>query len=230
MLRCRDVCSGPATHQPAPRAVSPSTVSKGPVTNSASPEALDPEGGSGLFSGRKRRPCISSGGTLPTASLRPLCGRALLKSLTSQPISLLRGGKAISQKETCLVNTIDHIGIVVSDTESVVSWFGTRLGLVVVHSEVLNERNVRLTHLSPAGAAEIPSLQLVEPVGPGPIHDYLVERGAGLHHICFGVADMATTVKSASPSAEPETYVGVNGRLACFIDERPAGVYVELIE
>lgn len=129
-----------------------------------------------------------------------------------------------------MVTSIDHIGIVVSDTGPAASWFATRLGLVVVHSEVLEERGVRLTHLSPAGAAECSSLQLVEPVGPGPVQDYLVERGPGLHHICFGVGDITTAVKSATPSSEPETYIGVNGRLACFIDERPAGVYIELIE
>jgi hypothetical protein len=46
--------------------------------------------------------------------------------------------------------------------------------------------------------------------------------------VCFRVHDMAAA-RRHFPSAEPN-FTGGSGRAACFLEDRPAGLYVELIE
>ena len=86
------------------------------------------------------------------------------------------------------IRRLDHVAIVIEDTNTALRYFEGRLGLRVVHSEDLSEPPVRLTYLD-AGNAFI---QLVEPLTPSSqIALFLAENGEGVHHVCFGVNDVA---------------------------------------
>jgi hypothetical protein len=83
---------------------------------------------------------------------------------------------------------------------------------------------VRLVHFDCGNV----DLQLVQPTAEGGLSRDLERMGEGLHHVCFRVADM-DDARAQLGSSEP-TFTGGNGRTACFLGTRPAGLYVELIE
>jgi methylmalonyl-CoA/ethylmalonyl-CoA epimerase len=118
-----------------------------------------------------------------------------------------------------LFNQLDHIAIVVRDTDQALSFYRDTLGLPVVLSEEIPTGNVRLTHLDMGNV----HLQLVQPLTDDhPLQDHLDRYGEGLHHLCFQTSDVVQTLsglpdrqmraKSAVPHDAPR------GRKAGFID------------
>lgn len=128
-----------------------------------------------------------------------------------------------------LLRRLDHVAIAVKDTEAALAYFSGRLGLRVVWAEERSEPRVRLTYVDAGNAL----IQLVEPLeGGNPVAQFLDVHGEGLHHICFGVDDVAQAVAAlAADSAEPAAVGGGRGRLSAFVPgEAPHGVRIECTE
>src|SRR5581483_8240103 len=113
-------------------------------------------------------------------------------------------------------------------TDEALRFFEQRLGLRVHSSEEIEEPHVRLTYLD-AGNAFI---QLVEPLEPGSaVAAWLEEHGEGLHHVCFGVDDVAAAVAALSdPGADPPLGNGRGRVSASGTAAAPHGVRVECTE
>jgi methylmalonyl-CoA/ethylmalonyl-CoA epimerase len=125
-----------------------------------------------------------------------------------------------------LLRRLDHVAVVVRDTESALAFYSGKLGLSVASSEEVASPHVRLTYLD-AGNAYV---QLVEPLDDqSAIARWLDEHGEGLHHICFGVDDVEEAVAALSdPGAEVALGSG-RGRPSAFVTSAEAnGVVVEL--
>lgn len=121
---------------------------------------------------------------------------------------------------------LDHVAILVGDSDKALGYFRDELGLPVVHAEVVEKIAVRLTYLD-AGNAFI---QLVEPLDPASaLAGQLRERGEGLHHICFGVDDVLDTAGELA-GGEAVTPGTGRGRLSAFVPGTRHGVLVELTE
>ena len=120
---------------------------------------------------------------------------------------------------------LDHVAIVVADTDRALEHFSGRLGLAVVGSEVIERPHVRLTYLD-AGNAFI---QLVESLDDdNPIAAHLAEHGEGLHHICFGVDDVGEAISALSDPGTEVVLGSGRGRPSGFISSAAAnGVLVE---
>jgi methylmalonyl-CoA/ethylmalonyl-CoA epimerase len=112
------------------------------------------------------------------------------------------------------IRRLDHVAVVVRDTEEALRFYSGRLGLAVASSEEIPTPHVRLTYLD-AGNAYV---QLVEPLdADSPLAAWLDEHGGGLHHICFAVDDVAGAVASLSdPGAEVVLGSG-RGRVSSFV-------------
>lgn len=131
-----------------------------------------------------------------------------------------------------MFNGLDHLAIVVPDTETALGVWRDRLGLPVLFSERVNNDTVLLTHLelSPGG----PDLQLVEPLTDDhPLHEWLAANGPGLHHFCLAVDDVGVAFDSVGELGlevgEPSPHQGTQGKRALFLDRRTTGgVQVEL--
>ncbi|GMQ93857.1 MAG: methylmalonyl-CoA epimerase [Acidimicrobiia bacterium] len=126
---------------------------------------------------------------------------------------------------------IDHVGIVVSDLSEAVRWYQERFDWEIHHQEYLDDVGVHLAYLLPTygnleGGAT--SLQIVQPVDPGPVLDHLRTKGDGLHHVCFEVADMSKALSQLGEDPDG-VFLGGRDRLACFLQESPTGVLIELI-
>lgn len=119
---------------------------------------------------------------------------------------------------------VDHVAVLVTDIDDSVDSFRDLLGKDPISDETLIDPPVRLLHFD-CGNVE---LQLVQPTGAGRLADDLVRVGEGLHHVCFRV-DSIDSAQTRMGSAE-RVFTGGRGRAACFLGNRPSGLYVELIE
>lgn len=127
-------------------------------------------------------------------------------------------------RDAAALGGIDHVAVLVRDVEASIPAFSRLLGSGPVSDETLLDPPVRLVHFDCGNV----DLQLVQPTAEGGLSHDLAESGEGLHHVCFRVADMAAA--RTRLGADTRTFTGGNGRAACFLGERPSGLYVELIE
>jgi methylmalonyl-CoA/ethylmalonyl-CoA epimerase len=128
-----------------------------------------------------------------------------------------------------LLRRLDHVAVVVRDTDRALEYFSGRLGLPVVSTEVIPAPHVRLTYLD-AGAVFV---QLVQPLDDdSPLAAHLAEHGEGLHHIAFGVGDVpAAATALADEGAPPVTVGSGRGRPSAFVPgDLHHGVRVEVTQ
>lgn len=114
---------------------------------------------------------------------------------------------------------LDHIAIVVQDTEEALQFYRDKLGLPYLFSEVIEDAGVRLTHLDLGNL----HLQLVQPLRDDhPLQKHLDGHGEGLHHVCFLVDDVRQAMdrlpREGLAIREGEPHDGPRGRRAAFID------------
>jgi methylmalonyl-CoA/ethylmalonyl-CoA epimerase len=97
-----------------------------------------------------------------------------------------------------VLTRIDHVGIACRDLDAAVARYESVFGLVVVSRERIEEQGVSEAMLrvadAPAGTSYV---QLLEPLGPDtPVGRFLEQRGEGVHHIGYGVADITAALAS----------------------------------
>jgi len=125
---------------------------------------------------------------------------------------------------------LDHVAIVVPDTEAALAVWRDRVGLPVLFTEVIQGGAIRLTHLDLGNT----HLQLVEPLtADHPLQLWLAEHGPGLHHLCWQVDDVAQAgadlAQRGLPPAEAQPHQAPQGKRALFMERAAAGgVQVEL--
>lgn len=126
------------------------------------------------------------------------------------------------------VRRIDHVGVVVRDVEASSREFVERLGMTVTAMSDLADGSARLLYLE-AGDS---TLQLVQPLQPGNLADFLAANGEGLHHVCFMVDVLEPALGGLSGEADrvDSIYMGGRGCRVVFLGARSAGVLVELTE
>lgn len=118
-----------------------------------------------------------------------------------------------------MFHNLDHIAIVVRDTEEALKFYRDVLGLQVLLSEGFDSTGVRLTHLD-LGNTE---LQLVQPLSSDhALGSFLDQNGEGLHHICLTVDDVEECAHQLPSmgmrTRQREPHPAPRGRKALFID------------
>lgn len=128
-----------------------------------------------------------------------------------------------------MIERLDHVAIIVADTERALGFFRDELGLEVVAVDEPQPPApaVRLTYLA---TGSIP-IQLVEPLDPSsPAAAWLAENGEGLHHICFAAEDVGAEIRRLVGDTPYEPGSGL-GKLAAFVPGRlPHGTRIEFTE
>jgi methylmalonyl-CoA/ethylmalonyl-CoA epimerase len=135
-----------------------------------------------------------------------------------------------NQLEQTMFKGLDHIAILVEDTEEALKVYRDRMGLPLLFSEVVNDGAFRLTHLDLGNA----HLQLVQPLDPDhPLFAHLREHGPGLHHFCMKVENVGEAMSEAAANgiefAQTAPHQAPNGRRAAFLAKTSTGgVQVEI--
>lgn len=106
---------------------------------------------------------------------------------------------------------IDHVGIAVRDLEQSAQFYESTFGLTVVSRETNEAQGVREAMLvvadGPNGGSYV---QLLEPLAEDtPVGKFLARNGEGVHHIGYGVDDVAAALADLS------------GKGVRLVDERP---------
>lgn len=114
---------------------------------------------------------------------------------------------------------LDHIAIVVRDTDEALRFYRDQIDLPVILSEVIEEANVRLTHLDLGNI----HLQLVQPLTKDhPLQQHLAEHGEGMHHLCIAVDDVTGSMEKLPnfglQARQAKPHRGPRGKQAAFID------------
>lgn len=127
-----------------------------------------------------------------------------------------------------VARAVDHIAVAVHDADLAAHWYRNSLGMNVVGDELVSAAGVRLVYLATQNK-DATTVQLVQPVAPGAVAEFLSVRGEGLHHVCFVVEDIAQVLERLG-EAPGGIFRGGRGRRACFLTQQPNGVAVELTE
>ena len=88
---------------------------------------------------------------------------------------------------------IDHIGIAVTDIEAEIKRYEKDYAVKVLLRENIENQKVLVAFL------DLPNttVELLAPSGKdSTLHKFLASRGPGLHHICYEVKDIVTTLKN----------------------------------
>jgi len=131
-----------------------------------------------------------------------------------------------------MVESIDHIAVVVQDLDDALAFYRDALGLEVTERREVPEEQVAIASLSLGDT----SIELIEPLlGESGVARFLEKRGEGLHHICLNVDDIAAAMDQLRDAGadlvteRPRT--GADGRRYAFIHPKSAhGVLLELYE
>jgi methylmalonyl-CoA/ethylmalonyl-CoA epimerase len=97
-----------------------------------------------------------------------------------------------------MLTRIDHVGIACHDLEEKIALYETTFGLVVASREVNEAQGVKeaMLHVAdgPSGASYV---QLLEPLSADtPVGKFLAKRGEGVHHVGYGVDDVAAALEA----------------------------------
>jgi len=113
-----------------------------------------------------------------------------------------------------VIRRLDHVAVLVRDTDDALLWFRDRLGMTVVMVDVINTPPVKLTYLDCGNAF----FQLVEPLDTsGQLAALLESRGEGFHHVCFGVDDPVEEAKVMASDGSTDILLGSGrGRRSVF--------------
>jgi methylmalonyl-CoA/ethylmalonyl-CoA epimerase len=101
---------------------------------------------------------------------------------------------------------IHHLGVAVDDLDAAVSTYERLLGARVEHRETVEEQGVEAASLR-VGESRVELLAALG--GETPVGKFLANRGPGMHHVAYEVADLRTTLAELA------------GEGAELIDEQP---------
>lgn len=132
---------------------------------------------------------------------------------------------------------IDHVGVAVRDLERSVSWYSTTFGLAVVSRETNEEQGVHEAMLAvadgPSGGSYV---QLLQPSREdSPVGKFLARNGEGVHHVGYGVDDVAAAMTSIADTGvrlvDQRPRHGSMGASIAFLHPKDTGgVLTELVQ
>ena len=131
-----------------------------------------------------------------------------------------------------LLTEIDHVAIAVWDLAEAIDSYRDTFGATVEHREVVDSDGVEEAMLKVADSY----IQLLTPTNDdSPVAKYLENKGEGLHHIGYRVADCAEALERVKAQGhrviDDEPRPGSRGTTVAFIHPKAiAGTLIELVQ
>lgn len=132
---------------------------------------------------------------------------------------------------------IDHVGIACRDLEASIEFYETTFGLTVAGRETNEAQGVKEAMLyvaaAPGGASYV---QLLQPLSPNtPVGKFLEARGEGVHHIGYGVDDVAAAIEQLGSDGlrlidERPRHGSLGAAIAFLHPKSVGGVLTELVQ
>ena len=127
---------------------------------------------------------------------------------------------------------IHHIGVAVADLDESIGLYERALGAELVHRAASESEGLEAALLTVGGS----EIELMAPLREdSPVGKFMAKRGPGLHHVAYGVSDIAAALATARESGleliDLEPRIGLHGRRIAFIHPKSmGGVLTELVE
>ena len=127
---------------------------------------------------------------------------------------------------------IQHLGVAVGSIDQALEFWRDGLGLELKEIEVVEDQGVRVAML-PIGESRI---ELLEPTGEEtPVGKFIAKRGAGIHHLCVEVEDVAAKLADLKAKGvrliDEQPRIGAGGALVAFVHPASTGgVLIELTQ
>lgn len=131
-----------------------------------------------------------------------------------------------------MLTGIHHVGIAVADLDESIELYRSALGAELVH-RARNEKDGIEAAFLRTGHGEVELMSATRP--DSPVGKFLARRGPGLHHVAYGVTDIANALADARAAGleliDPEPRMGMHGALIAFLHPTSlGGVLTELVE
>jgi methylmalonyl-CoA epimerase len=124
---------------------------------------------------------------------------------------------------------VDHIGIAVKSLDREGFWHKF-LNLKAEEHKEIPEQKVKIAFI-PVGETKI---ELLEPMGEGPVSKFIEKRGEGIHHIAIQVDDIKailSSMKKGGITLINETpSKGAEGLIAFVHPKSTGGILLELVQ
>ena len=137
-----------------------------------------------------------------------------------------------------LLTRIDHVGIACRDLDAAIEFYVATFGLTVAGRETNDAQGVREAMLyvadAPAGGASY--VQLLEPLAADtPVGKFLDTRGEGVHHVGYGVTDVAAALDDLRDQGirlvdERPRHGSLGASIAFLHPKSVGGVLTELVQ
>ena len=127
---------------------------------------------------------------------------------------------------------IDHVAIAVHDLDAAIAYYADTFGATVTHRERVEHDGVEEALLKVADSY----VQLLTPTREdSPVAKYLANRGEGLHHVGYRVADCAEVLRSVKDHGgqviDQVPRPGARGTTVAFVHPKGAfGTLIELVQ
>ena len=126
---------------------------------------------------------------------------------------------------------VHHVGIAVADLDASIEQYAALFGATVEHRGTVGEQGVEAASLR-VGASRVELLHPLEP--DTPVGRFLANRGPGLHHVAFEVADVGAELDRLRADGvqliDESPRVGLFGLQVAFIHpEATGGVLAEFV-
>lgn len=131
-----------------------------------------------------------------------------------------------------MFETIDHIGLAVTDIADAVALYQSQFGVHEWEIIELPERHMRVA-ITTIGTSMV---ELIAPTAPeAAFAKYLAEKGPGMHHIAYRVADihaaLATLKAQGLRLVDEVPRPGLHGTLVAFVHPKATmGTLIELVQ
>jgi methylmalonyl-CoA epimerase len=131
-----------------------------------------------------------------------------------------------------LLTEIDHVAIAVHDLEAAVAYYRDTFGASVEHREVVESDGVEEALLNVAESY----IQLLRPTrDDSPVARFLANRGEGLHHVGYRVADCGAALEAVKEAGgrviDEKPRPGSRGTTVAFVHPKGAfGTLIELVQ
>lgn len=131
-----------------------------------------------------------------------------------------------------LLTEIDHVAIAVNDLDAAIAWYAEVFGATVEHREVVESDGVAEALLRVADSY----VQLLTPTrDDSPVAKYLANKGEGLHHVGYRVADCAAALEAVKAAGgrviDEAPRPGSRGTTVAFVHPKASfGTLIELVQ
>ena len=127
---------------------------------------------------------------------------------------------------------IEHIGIAAKELKTDAPFWKHILGINHTNSEKVESESV-LTDIYDTGKGKVELLETLNPESP--LKKFIEKRGPGIHHVCFEVEDIYTSIKELKENniqvISDKYSIGAEGYKVVFIHPKSTGgVLVDLAE